>query len=102
MDRDKEPGKTITVIGGPSAWQRLFPPPGRERQVLIIEKNDILGEAAGTGNGRCNLTNTNCPDAEDTIPFLTGLAFLPERKKKQGLSLFRTGRSGPRGAHKRD
>ncbi len=45
--------------------------------VRLIEKNSILGrKLLATGNGRCNLTNINCADAEETLRFFAGLGLL--------------------------
>jgi len=52
-------------------------------RVLIIEKNDILGrKLLATGNGRCNLTNVSCPDAEETIRFFSGLGLLTRTEEE--------------------
>ncbi len=46
-------------------------------EVRLIEKNPILGrKLLATGNGRCNLTNSNCPDALDTLDYLKELGLL--------------------------
>lgn len=46
-------------------------------QVCIIEKNKFLGrKLLATGNGRCNLTNTNCPNCQETLTFFEGLGVL--------------------------
>jgi len=79
MYKDKGPEKTITVIGGGPSGMAAAISAARQGtgRVLIIEKNDILGrKLLATGNGRCNLTNTNCPDAEETIRFFNGLGLL--------------------------
>lgn len=79
MDRDKKPGKTITVIGGGPSGMAAAISAARQGtgRVVIIEKNDILGrKLLATGNGRCNLTNTNCLDADETIRFFNGLGLL--------------------------
>lgn len=40
-------------------------------QILIIEKNPILGKKLyATGNGKCNLSNLNCPNPIDVLKFL--------------------------------
>lgn len=45
--------------------------------VRLLEKNDILGrKLLATGNGRCNLTNLNCPDADDTLEFFSEFGLL--------------------------
>lgn len=46
-------------------------------KVRLIEKNDILGrKLLATGNGRCNLTNTNCRDTEEILRFFAELGLL--------------------------
>lgn len=45
--------------------------------VRLIEKNSILGrKLLATGNGRCNLTNTNCRESEATLRFFAELGLL--------------------------
>ena len=45
--------------------------------VRLIEKNSIPGrKLLATGNGRCNLTNTGCSDAEEVLGFFSGLGLL--------------------------
>lgn len=47
------------------------------KTVSLIEKNNILGrKLLATGNGRCNLTNRNCGDAEETLRFFAELGLL--------------------------
>lgn len=50
---------------------------GQGTRVRLIEKNEMLGrKLLATGNGRCNLTNTNSKDAENTLRFFTELGLL--------------------------
>lgn len=50
---------------------------GQGTKVRLIEKNEMLGrKLLATGNGRCNLTNTNSMDAEDTLRFFSELGLL--------------------------
>ncbi len=45
--------------------------------VRVFEKNDSPGKKLlATGNGRCNLTNTSCPDAQHTLGFLASLGIM--------------------------
>lgn len=47
------------------------------KTVRLIEKNSILGrKLLATGNGRCNLTNTNCRESEVTLRFFAELGLL--------------------------
>ena len=46
-------------------------------KVRLIEKNSEPGrKLLATGNGRCNLTNTGCEGAGDTLDFFEGLGLL--------------------------
>lgn len=79
MDRINGPDKTITVIGGGPAGMTAAISAARQGtgKVRLIEKNGILGrKLLATGNGRCNLTNTNCRDAEETLRFFGELGLL--------------------------
>lgn len=54
------------------------------KTVRLIEKNNILGrKLLATGNGRCNLTNRNCRDAEETLRFFAELGLLT-RSEEEG------------------
>ncbi len=45
--------------------------------IAIIEKNEILGKKIyATGNGRCNLTNSNCEGAKETVAFFNSIGIL--------------------------
>ncbi len=45
--------------------------------IAIIEKNDLLGKKIyATGNGRCNLTNSNCEEAKETVAFFNSIGLL--------------------------
>lgn len=47
------------------------------KSVRLVEKNSLLGrKLLATGNGRCNLTNRNCNDAEETLFFFAELGLL--------------------------
>ena len=79
MDMDRGSAKIITVIGGGPSGMAAAISAARQGagMVRLIEKNDILGrKLLATGNGRCNLTNTNCRDAEKTLHFFEGLGLL--------------------------
>ncbi|HWQ80192.1 MAG TPA: NAD(P)/FAD-dependent oxidoreductase [Anaerovoracaceae bacterium] len=79
MNRMKGPDKTITVIGGGPSGMAAAISVARQGTgtVRLIEKNDILGrKLLATGNGRCNLTNTSCPDAETVLRFFDGLGLI--------------------------
>ncbi len=85
MSRDKKAEKTITVIGGgPSGMAAAISAAAQGAKVRLFEKNDILGrKLLATGNGRCNLTNTNCRDAEEILRFFTELGLLT-REESEG------------------
>ncbi|HYE69852.1 MAG TPA: NAD(P)/FAD-dependent oxidoreductase, partial [Anaerovoracaceae bacterium] len=80
MLTDKISSKTIiTVIGGgPSGMAAaIFASRQGAKTVRLIEKNSILGrKLLATGNGRCNLTNTNCRELEATLRFFAELGLL--------------------------
>jgi hypothetical protein len=81
MERDGRQDKIITVIGGGPSGMAAAISAARQgagaARVRLIEKNGILGrKLLATGNGRCNLTNTNCPDLETTLLFFKSLGLL--------------------------
>jgi len=79
MSTDKRSGKIITVIGGGPSGMAAAISAARQgaKAVRLIEKNSILGrKLLATGNGRCNLTNTNCPESEATLRFFAELGLL--------------------------
>ena len=46
-------------------------------RILILEKNETPGKKlSATGNGRCNLSNRNCPDWEAAAAFFSRLGLL--------------------------
>jgi predicted flavoprotein YhiN len=86
MSGGKAAKKTITVIGGgPSGMTAaIFAAKQQAAKVRLIEKNPNLGrKLLATGNGRCNLTNSNCPDAADTLEFFSELGLLT-REEAEG------------------
>ena len=71
--------KMITVIGGgPSGMMAALSAAKKDGvKVRLLEKNEFLGKKLlATGNGRCNLTNINCPDAEDTLRLFCDMGLL--------------------------
>lgn len=79
MRKDHPMDKMITVIGGgPSGMTAaIFAARQSTGKVRLIEKNAILGrKLLATGNGRCNLTNTNSPDSEVSLGFFMELGLL--------------------------
>ena len=79
MNRKIGTNKMITVIGGgPSGMMAAISAAlSGEVAVRILEKNDLLGKKLlATGNGRCNLTNINCPDAAATLDFFSEIGLL--------------------------
>ncbi len=52
-------------------------------KVRLIEKNSEPGrKLLATGNGRCNLTNTGCKGAEETLSFFEGLGLLTRTEEE--------------------
>jgi predicted Rossmann fold flavoprotein len=79
MGPERSQNNTITVIGGgPSGMTAaIFAARQNVGKVRLIEKNAILGrKLLATGNGRCNLTNTNSPDSEVSLGFFMELGLL--------------------------
>ncbi len=79
MSTNRESEKSVTVIGGGPAGMTaaIFAARQGVNTVRLIEKNNILGrKLLATGNGRCNLTNLNCGDAEETLRFFAGLGLM--------------------------
>ena len=67
----------ICIIGGGASGLAAAITAGREnpdKSILIIEKKDTVGKKlAATGNGKCNLTNTNCENMEDILKFFDSI-----------------------------
>ena len=63
----------ICIIGGGASGLAAAITAGREdpgKSILIIEKKDNVGKKlAATGNGKCNLTNTNCENMDEILEF---------------------------------
>lgn len=58
------------IGGGASGMACAVNAAERGRKVCVIEKNPALGKKLyATGNGRCNITNMNCENAEDVLAF---------------------------------
>lgn len=79
MIREIKTGRSVTVIGGGPAGMTAAILAARQgaKTVRLVEKNSILGrKLLATGNGRCNLTNLNCSDAEETLLFFFGLGLI--------------------------
>lgn len=85
MSRDPKSHRTVTVIGaGPAGMTAAICAARQGAGVRLIEKNKILGrKLLATGNGRCNLTNMNSPDAEKTLCFFAELGLLT-RSEEEG------------------
>ncbi|XVG95589.1 aminoacetone oxidase family FAD-binding enzyme [Eubacteriales bacterium KG127] len=46
-------------------------------KIAVLEKMDRPGlKVAATGNGRCNITNTNCPDYKGTVQFFQSIGIM--------------------------
>ena len=82
---DPKTHRTVTVIGGgPAGMTAAICAARQGAGVRLIEKNNILGrKLLATGNGRCNLTNTNSPDSEKTLRFFEELGLLT-RSEEEG------------------
>ena len=67
----------ICIIGGGASGMAAAITAGREnpdKSILIIEKKDTVGKKlAATGNGKCNLTNTNCENMDDILKFFDSI-----------------------------
>lgn len=62
------------VGGGASGMVCAINGAERGRNVCIIEKNPAVGKKIyATGNGRCNITNLNCKNANDVLAFFRSL-----------------------------
>ncbi len=72
--------KEIVVIGAGAAGQVAAITAKREdpeSRVIIVEKNPLPGKKLrATGNGRCNMTNTGCPDAREVLTFFETLGVM--------------------------
>ena len=56
----------------------------RNLSVAILEKKDKVGcKLAATGNGKCNLSNSDCPGAAHIIDFFASMG-VPVRKDSEG------------------
>ena len=52
--------KIVVIGGGPAGMMAAIRASQLGKKVILLEKNDILGKKLLlSGNGRCNLTNTN-------------------------------------------
>ena len=79
MFKNQLTDKMITVIGGgPSGMMSALSAAKKGGvKVRLLEKNEFLGKKLlATGNGRCNLTNINCPGAEDTLRLFSDMGLL--------------------------
>ncbi len=67
----------ICIIGGGASGLAAAITAGREnpdKSILIIEKKETVGKKlAATGNGKCNLTNTNCENMGDIMKFFDSI-----------------------------
>jgi 2-polyprenyl-6-methoxyphenol hydroxylase-like FAD-dependent oxidoreductase len=89
MNRDRKTHRTVTVIGGgPAGMTAAICAARQGAGVRLIEKNNILGrKLLATGNGRCNLTNTKSPDAEETLRFFAELGLLMREEEMSAMLL---------------
>ena len=65
----------ICVIGaGASGLACAVTAAGRGASVIVLEKNDSPGKKIfATGNGRCNIMNSECPEMERVKSFFRKL-----------------------------
>lgn len=65
----------ICIIGaGASGCAAAITAAERGRDICILEKNkEVLRKVAATGNGRCNISNTNCEEVKDVADFFEDL-----------------------------
>lgn len=67
----------ICIIGAGASGLAAAVTAAREKKnisVMLIEKKDVPGrKLATTGNGKCNITNIQCTDADDTLLFFESL-----------------------------
>ena len=67
----------ICIIGGGASGLAAAITAGREnpdKSILIIEKKETVGKKlAATGNGKCNLTNTDCENMGDILKFFDSI-----------------------------
>ena len=67
----------ICIIGAGASGLAAAVTAAREKKnisVMLIEKKDVPGrKLAATGNGKCNITNIQCTDADDTLLFFESL-----------------------------
>lgn len=70
----------ICIIGGGAAGMTAAICAKEENpklDVLIIEKKSQMGKKLlATGNGKCNLSNINCPGVEETLDFFEDLGIV--------------------------
>ena len=79
MNDKKSLKKSIIIIGGGPSGMMAAISAARQgaAEVRILEKNDFLGrKLLATGNGRCNLTNINCPEADKTRYFFSEIGLM--------------------------
>lgn len=77
--------KIITVIGGGPSGMTAAISAARNgaQQVRLLEKNAVAGrKLLATGNGRCNLTNTGCSDADRTLEFFATLGLMTRTEEE--------------------
>lgn len=82
---DRESDRIIMVIGGGPSGMAAAISAARNGagKVRLIEKNSEPGrKLLATGNGRCNLTNTGCEGAEETLDFFSELGLLTRAEEE--------------------
>lgn len=78
--------KICIIGGGASAMAAAIAAKRRNEaaEIVIIEKKEKLGaKLFATGNGRCNITNTECPRAMETALFFDSIGVLL-REEREG------------------
>lgn len=74
------------IGGGASAMAAAVAAAGERPQISVcmLEKKESLGKKlAATGNGKCNLSNTACPNASGVLDFFSSIGILT-RSDEQG------------------
>ncbi len=67
----------VVIAGGGASGlmcATLLAQGARKLRIAVIEKNEILGKKlSATGNGKCNLTNSDCPNYKKTLAIFEDL-----------------------------
>lgn len=74
----------VCIIGGGAAGMVCaVTAASRGKSVVIIEKNQALGKKiCATGNGRCNISNSNCENAAKVLAFFNSLGLVTKTENE--------------------